>query len=388
MIKRSLSPLKNRSFFLFGPRGVGKSTWLQANYPQKDVVYLDLLDPDLYEELLLNSGRFKQIINSKNHLKKTIVIDEVQKLPKLLDVIHFEIQKNKRQFILTGSSTRKLKQKSVNLLAGRASVYYLLPLSALELKNQFDLQRALEWGGLPDSYLAKTEAESKEYLHAYVITYLEKEIQQEQWVRKIEPFRKFLIIAAQMNGKIINRSKIARDVGVDDMTIASYYEILEDTLLGFSLPAFHLSARKSQKQSPKFYLMDTGIKRAIEKSLVVPLQASTSAYGDAFEAWIILEFYKLAEYHRLDWKFYYVRTPNDVEIDLIIERPGKPRLFIEIKSKNKVDESDAKSLESLAHDLDPKGIRLILSQDHLDQTFGKTKAMHWQKGLKWVSEHF
>ncbi|MBI2606297.1 MAG: ATP-binding protein [Deltaproteobacteria bacterium] len=388
MIGRDVSPLKNRSYFLFGPRGVGKSTWLQNQYSENEIIYLDLLDPDLYEDLLFNPGRFQQIISSPENLKKIVVVDEVQKLPKLLDVVHLEIQRKKRQFILTGSSSRKLKQKGVNLLAGRASVYHLFPLSSLELKDQFNLQRALEWGGLPDAYLASppdshvNDALSREYLSAYALTYLEKEIQQEQWVRKIEPFRKFLMIASRMNGKIINRSRIARDVGVDDMTIASYYEILEDTLIGFSLPAFHRSARKSQRQASKFYLVDTGIKRALDKSLMIPLQAGTAAYGEAFEHWLILELYKVSEYHRLDWRFYYARTPSDVEVDLIIERPGKPRLFIEIKSKNRIDESDAKSLETLAADLDSKGKRLLLSQDPLDQTFGKTKAMHWQTALQ------
>jgi predicted AAA+ superfamily ATPase len=142
--------------------------------------------------------------------------------------------------------------------------------------------------------------------------YIEKEIQQEQWVRKILPFRKFLQVASQMNGKVINRAKIAKEVGVDSMTIASYYEILEDTLLGFELPAYHKSIRKAQKQAPKFYFIDTGIKRSIEKTLTVPLLPQTSAYGEAFEHWVILELIKISEYKRLDWKFYFIRTKDDV----------------------------------------------------------------------------
>jgi len=382
MIERSLKPLKTKSYFLFGPRGVGKSTWLQARFKGKSVLYLDLLNPVLFEELLLEPQRFEQMVLDPKHQDKTIVIDEVQKLPKLLDYAQLFIQKYKRQFVLTGSSARKLKQKGLNLLAGRALVYRLYPLASFELGAKFDLAKGLEWGGLPDAYLSQNSSELREYLSAYVLMYLEKEIQQEQWVRKIAPFRTFLQIAAQMNGKIINRSKIAKEVGVDSMTIASYYEILEDTLLGFELPAYHRSVRKAQKQASKFYFVDTGIKRAIDKTLTMPLLPRTAAYGEAFEHWVILDLIKLSEYKRFDWKFSYIKTKEDVEIDLVIERPGKPLLLIEIKSKNKVDASDAKALENLGKDLDPKADKILLSQDPLAQRFGSTQAWHWQEYLE------
>jgi predicted AAA+ superfamily ATPase len=382
MINRYIKPLKTKSIFLFGPRGVGKSTWLQGQYSEKEAVFFNLLKPEVYEELMLHTERFEQVVLSPQNAEKTVVIDEVQKLPKLLDVVQFLIQKYKKQFILTGSSARKLKQQGFNLLAGRAIVYKMYPLSSLEIGEAFDLKKALEWGGLPDAYLANNEEEAKEYLSSYVFTYLEKEIQQEQWVRKIEPFRKFLIIAAQMNGKIINRAKIAQEVGVDNSTIASYYEILEDTLLGFELPAYHRSVRKAQKQSPKFYFIDTGIKRAIEKTTRVPLLPQTSAFGEAFEHWVILELIKLSEYKRLDWKFYYLRTKDDVEIDLVIERPGERLLLIEIKSKNKVSESDAKALELLGDDLEPGCEKVLLSQDTLEQKFKSVRAMHWKEFME------
>src|SRR5690606_27513514 len=142
------------------------------------------------------------------------------KLPKLLDIVHSEIQKTKRQFILTGSSSRKLKQQGANLLAGRAWLYHLFPFTSGELGNDFDLKKGLQWGSLPDAILAENELASREFLNAYVATYLEKEIQQEQWVRNLAPFRRFLSIASQMNGKIINHSRIAKEVGVNDVTVA------------------------------------------------------------------------------------------------------------------------------------------------------------------------
>jgi predicted AAA+ superfamily ATPase len=381
MLNRLFSPLKTKSFFLFGSRGVGKSTWLQTHYQESKVIYIDLLDPEVFEEYLFAPNRLLQLASSPENKTKIIVIDEIQKLPKLLDLAQSMIQREQRKFILTSSSARKLKQKGVNLLAGRASVYKLFPLTSIEIGEQFALKKALERGGLPDAYLAKTEEEMREYLNAYVLMYIEKEIQQEQWIRKILPFRKFLQIASQMNGKVINRAKIAKEVGVDSMTIAAYYEILEDTLLGFELPAYHRSIRKAQKQAPKFYFIDTGIKRSIEKTLTVPLLPQTSAYGEAFEHWVILELIKISEYKRLDWKFHYIRTKDDLEIDLVIERPGLNLLLIEIKSKTKVDAGDARTIEVLGSDLDSRAEKILLSQDMLMQKFGTTRAVHWQKYL-------
>jgi predicted AAA+ superfamily ATPase len=267
------------------------------------------------------------------------------------------------------------------MLAGRAWIYHLYPLSFLELGSNFDLKRSLEVGGLPDASLGNPN-DAREYLNAYVSTYLQKEIQQEQWVKNLEPFRKFLAIAAQMNGKIVNKSAIAKQAGVDPTTVDNYFEILEDTLLGFYLPAFSRSVRKAQRLSPKFYFIDTGIKRALEKTLSVELLPQTFAWGDAFEHWVILEFIKGAQYNRLDWTFSYVRTKEDVEIDLIITRPGKEEIFVEIKSKTFVDASDAKSLETLGNDLNPSAEKWLLSCDPLQRTFGTTTAMYWQDALK------
>lgn len=381
MVQRSVKLSKSNSFFLFGPRGSGKSTLLQTLFPAKDSLYLDLLDIKLVDDLMLDKSRFERLINDPKQKSKRVVIDEIQKLPGLLDVVHQQIQKSKRQFVMTGSSARKLKQASTNLLAGRAWVYHLYPLTSQELGSEFDLKKALERGALPDAYLANSFSDTKEYLMSYVGTYLEKEIQQEQWVKNLEPFRRFLSVAAQMNGKILNRSAIARDVGINDVTVANYFEILEDTLLGFLLPAFHKSIRKAQKQAPKFYFIDPGIKRALERTLTVELLPQTFAWGEAFEHWVILEIKKRASYERLDWSFSYLRTKDDLEIDLIIERPGKPIALIEIKSKDRVSESDSKAMELLADDLGKKTDRFLLSRDPLESRFGKTRALHWQSGI-------
>lgn len=382
MIQRIVNPLKTRSFFLFGPRGAGKTTALQTLFGPKGAIYINLLDLETQDQLLLDPTRFLGMIGGPQERLKPVIIDEIQKFPRLLDYVHSEIQKSKRIFIMTGSSSRRLKQKGVNFLAGRASVYHLYPFTALEIGDSFDLKRALERGGLPEAYLASTDEEFREFLSAYVGTYLQKEIQEEQWVRNLAPFRKFLQVSAQMNGKIINKSRIAQEVGVDDVTVANYFEILEDTILGFYLPAFDRSLRKSQKKAPKFYLIDPGVKRALDRSLSVPLISETSAFGEAFEHWIVLEIHKMISYLRLDWEMSYLRTKDDLEIDLVIKRPGLPLLEIEIKSKKQVRESDAKVLETLGRDLDLGAERILISQDSLERRLGSTWALPWQKALK------
>ena len=380
MIEREIKLSRSNSLFLFGARGTGKTTFLQKAFGNNSL-YIDLLDLSIFDDFLLDPSRFQALINTPENIDKIIIVDEIQKIPRLLDTVHQEIQKNRRQFILTGSSSRRLKQNGTNLLAGRAWVYHLYPFTSKELTDQFDLKRALERGGLPEAYLAKTPGDAKEYLTAYVSTYLQKEIQEEQWVRKLAPFRKFLAVAAQMNGKILNKSSIAKEIGIDDVTVANYFEILEDTLIGIILPSFHLSVRKAQREAPKFYFIDTGIKRALEKTLTVELLPQTSAYGAAFEHWIIIEFIKRSSYARLDWSFSYICTKDNVEIDLIIDRPGEQRVLIEIKSKTRVTKEDAKSLEGLGNDIDQEALKLLLSNDRLQQTFGTTKAMHWQEGI-------
>lgn len=384
MLERLVKLPENKSYFLFGPRGAGKSTLLQTTFRDKKPVVFDLLDLELVDELSLHPKRFVDRIGKDT---STVIVDEIQKLPKLLDYVHALIEEKKIQFILTGSSARRLKQKGTNLLAGRALVRELYPFSTFELNEHFDLIKALERGALPDSYLADTGESAADYLRAYTLTYLEKEIQQEQWVRKLEPFRKFLIIAAQMNGKIINRSSIARDLGVDDMTVESYFEILEDTYIGFRLRAFHRSPRRQIREAPKFYLIDPGIKRSLERTTRVPLLPQTTAFGDAFEHWVILEFIKLSKYFVLDWEFSYLQTKEGAEIDLIVSRPGQPLLLVEIKSKETVSKEDAKTLETLGNDFKEPTEKWLLSRDPLPQTFGTTKAMNWMEALKNLESH-
>ena len=214
---------------------------------------------------------------------------------------------------------------------------------------------------------------------AYAYTYLKEEIAAEQLVRRLDPFRRFLEVAAQCNGKIINYSQISRDVGVDDKTVQEYFSTLEDTLIGFFLEPFLHSFRKRLSHKPKFYFFDLGVTKALARTLTLELRPSTSAYGEAFEHFIILEALKLASYFKPEYRFSYIRTKDDMEIDLVVERPGQPLLLIEIKSSRQVREEDLKTLAVVAKDLG--GEAICLSNDLLPKTINDVQVLPWQQGL-------
>lgn len=380
MYKRLLKPLRNHSFFVFGARGTGKSTLIKELFANNSISF-DLLDPELESEFSRSPNKFKERVLALNSKCKYIIIDEVQKLPKLLDIVHWLIENTNKVFILTGSSARKLKQGQANLLAGRAFTYNLLPFCSFELGEDFKLQDALEWGLLPKTISLKSKQLKTEFLQSYTRTYLKEEVWSEQIIKNLEPFRYFLEVSAQMNGQIINFDNLSKDVGVDDKTIKNYYSILSDTMLGFTLNGFKSSFRKRLSSKPKFYLFDTGIKRALDDTLDLPLKASTSAYGEAFEHFIILEIMKLCNYSRKNYRFSYLRTKDDAEVDLVIERPRQKTLFIEIKSSKSVNIENLDNLAKLARDYG-ECQAICLSQDSQAR---KTKALEilpWQEGLR------
>ena len=379
--KRLLKLPKDHSFFLFGPRGSGKSTLVSENYNTNNSLFLDLLDSELEEKFSRSPRELIEITEALPNKVKYIIIDEVQKNPKLLDIVHYLIEKKKKIFILTGSSARKLKYGHANLLAGRAFVYNLHPFSYLELENKFNLGNALHWGLLPKIYSLKNEKSKMQFLQSYAHTYLKEEIWAEQFIKNLPPFRLFLEVAAQMNGKIINYSNISNDVGVDDKTIKQYFSILEDTLIGFSLPGFKSSFRKRLNTKPKFYFFDSGIKRALSKTLSMSLVESTSVYGEAFEHFIILECIKLSDYANNEYKLSYLMTKDGAEIDLVVERPSKKILFIEIKSSKHVTKESLKSLITLSKDF--KNCEAVcLSNDKYKKKIENVNVFPWQEGLK------
>jgi predicted AAA+ superfamily ATPase len=383
MFKRLINPIISNSFFLFGARGTGKTTFLKHYFKEHSVTWIDLLDPTLEDLFVRKPDDF---LARLAHLDpgSWVMVDEIQKAPKLLNYVHQLIESKKLKFALTGSSARRLKQKGINLLAGRAFTNHSFPLTHIELAETFDLRECLQWGSLPKIFELQNAQEKSAYLRSYGLNYISTEIQAEQWVRKIEPFRKFLPIAAQMNGKILNYAKIAREIGVDTTTVISYFDILEDTLIGMRLEAFHESIRKRQALKPKFYFFDLGVKRALDQTLTVELLPQTFAFGDAFEHFIICEAYRLNTYLTKDFGLSFLRTKDDAEVDLVIDRPGRTRLFVEIKSSESIDGSDCRGLGHLAKDANAQA--LLLSRDKTSKDYDQVKCMFWKDGLKYIFE--
>jgi predicted AAA+ superfamily ATPase len=254
----------------------------------------------------------------------------------------------------------------------------------LELGDRFILIDVLRFGTLPKIFAFDEEREKEEFLRAYSYTYLKEEIAFEQIVRKLDPFRNFLEIAAQSNGLILNFSSIARDVGVDTKTIQSYFQILEDTLVGFLLPAFHRSIRRRQIMHPKFYFFDLGVKRALERTVNQPIFERSFAFGNAFEHFVILELIRLNDYLRTDWRFSYLRTKDDAEIDLVIDRPGAPTVLIEIKSTDSVNDTDCASLNRFIHDIVPSEAYCV-SRTTIRKKIGNVLCIHWCELFKELS---
>jgi uncharacterized protein len=380
MVNRIVQFSSKNSFFLFGARGTGKTNLLKSRYSAPSNWYIDLLNPGLARKYLLQPELFAQELAARKDAPEWIIIDEVQKVPGLLDIAHQYIESDKQKFILSGSSARKLKRGAANLLAGRAFVYNLFPLTARELDTSFNLQTAINWGTLPKLLDLTDQQDKKEYLRAYANTYLREEILQEQIIRNLVPFQLFLKVAAQMAGKIINYSKLALDAGTSVPTVQSYFQILEDTLLGFMLPQFHESIRKRQRMSPKFYFFDNGVQRALAEELNVPVQPRTFQYGHAFEQFVINEINRLQSYYRKDYRLSYLRTGADVEIDLIVDRPGLKRAVIEIKSTTTVDETDLRSLLYLGKDI-PNHELFCFSLDPTPKIIKGVHCLHWQQGL-------
>jgi len=386
MESRLLQLSKTYSFFLFGARGTGKTTLLRQTFNDESTFWIDLLDPEQEAYFAREPQALKAIVEKLPLEKTHVVIDEIQKLPKLLDVIHQLIEQPKQNkcFIMTGSSARKLKRGAANLLAGRAFLYHLYPFSFIELKDKFNLPNSLAHGLLPKINDLDSVDDQHKFLQAYAHLYIKEEVVAEQLVKNLAPFRRFLEVAGQMNGKIINYHNIAQDVGVDDKTVKNYYQILEDTLLGFYLDAFDTSVRKRLSKKPKFFFFDLGIVHALTRTLSLALLPQTSYYGEVFEQFIILEIFKLCQYFKSEYRLSYLQTKDGFEIDLVIERPGLPLLLIEIKSTTQLQESMLNNLRKIKKEF-PDAETLCLSQDIHAKEYEGIKVLPWQQG---IAEYF
>ena len=349
IIKRFFTCPKE-SFFLFGPRGTGKSTWLKQNFV--NALWLNLLDAECFRLYNAYPERLKETVNGSNN--KTVIIDEVQKCPQLLDIVHSLIEeKQNRQFILTSSSARKLKRAGVNLLGGRALLKHLHPFMAAELNDAFILENALQFGLLP---LIHESTSPGETLSAYVGLYLREEVQQEGLVRNIGDFARFLEVISFSHAQILNLSNIARECAVSRRTVQGYLEILHDLLLCFTIPVFTERAQRATIQHEKFYFFDSGVFRSLRTK--GPLDIKSEIDGAALEGLVLQHLKAWNDYQNATCNLYYWHTKAGLEVDFIVY--GENNFWaIEVKNSAVIHPQDLRGLREFCHDY-PEAKPLLL----------------------------
>ena len=324
-IKRVLKA-PSKSFFLFGQRGSGKTSWIREECP--DTLRIDLLDEAIYQRYLVDPGAFARELLARCPVGR-VAIDEIQRLPNLLNDVHRLIEEQNRVFILSGSSSRKIKQKGVNLLAGRALHRSMHPFLPEELGDQYSVDDVLRFGSLPIVFDAADDQERRETLEAYVRMYLREEIQAESVVRNLPAFARFLPVAAVCHGQTINTASLARDAGVARTTVAGYVDILEDTLMCFRVSGFESKLRVKERKHPKLYWTDPGIVRAVRGNLYPP---SNEERGALFEGLVAQTLRAYGDYRGLyDAMHYWALSGSAVEVDFLLEKAGT---FVAIEVKN------------------------------------------------------
>lgn len=372
MIIRQLNFLDSDgdSFFLFGARQTGKTTLLKQLFPQAR--YYDLLKSDEFERLSRSPKLLREELQDcpKDTL---VIIDEVQKLPVLLDEVHWLMTNSELRFILTGSSARKLRRSGVNLLGGRALLYYFYPLVSAELGDDFDIDRAVNNGLIPRHYLVQ---DATRRLGGYVGLYLQTEITQEAVVRNLPSFNRFLEAAALTSGEMLVYSNIAADCGVSSVTVKSYFEILVDTLFGYFVPAYTKTVKRKLIQAPKFYLFDVGVTNYLLRRS--HLRQGSPEYGHAFEHFVIQELIAYLGYNNRSNALSYWRTGSGVEIDAVL---GDAEVGIEIKSSAEVKSGQLKGLVSFGEDY-PNARLIIVSFDPYRRRHDKIEIFPYREFLK------
>jgi predicted AAA+ superfamily ATPase len=336
---RILTPPRG-SFFLFGPRGAGKSTWLKTAFPEAHRI--DLLDEALFQAFLRDIAEFARELRSLAP-GAMVVVDEVQRLPALLNEVHRHMEDRRLRFVLCGSSARKLKTAGTNLLAGRAVRRHLHAFLPEELGHDFDLDLALQFGTLPVVWTAPDRGDA---LSSYAQLYLKEEVQAEALVRNLPGFARFLPVAALLNGEVVNVAGLARDAGAARSTVVAYIEILEDTLLAFRLPAFEARVRVRERRHPKLYWADPGLPRAMKRQWGPP---AAEERGHLFEGWVASLLRAYRDYRNLfdDWGYWAPGKGSGLEVDFILRR-GSDLIALEARSGRKVFEADLRGLRAIA----------------------------------------
>lgn len=387
---------KKKSVLIFGPRGSGKSFFIKDLFEQKrqegvQTVYIDLLVDEVYRKYQTNPTLLKQETEwqlSRDASFLAICVDEIQKLPVLLDMVHHLIEEfpTQLQFILSGSSARKLKKTHANMLAGRALSFSFYPFCIDEIDMNYHLPQILLHGSLPGSFLEQDVPSRIQYLKTYVTTYLKEEILQEAITRKIDVFSKFLEYAAFLNGTPINYSKIAKQLRISYNTVHAHFQILEDTLLVHRIPAFDASVKRQLMHAPRYYFFDNGIITALTGELCIELKDASYRFGQLFENLVVNELLKYNSRQNQPFRFYHYRTNTGIEIDLIAQKNIQMvPIAIEIKSQVNPRFEDVKSLSDIEIDF-PTAKKIVLCR--CDQPYVEKGVTFYPfvQGIKTVFE--
>jgi predicted AAA+ superfamily ATPase len=384
-LRRELNLPQSHSFFLFGARQTGKTSLIRELFEAEKVADYNLFLTEEYTRFVAKPGLLREEVLALPSHVSHVFIDEVQRIPELLNEVQYLIDSGVPQkFILTGSSARKLRRGQGNLLAGRAWSFALFPLTLSELPEATELTSLLTYGSLPPNIIAESDDARRENLRAYVDIYLKEEIEAEALTRNIGGFVRFLSVASQSNGEQLNYLNISRDVGINDVTIKEYFKILEDTLVGFFLTPFAFSERKKHKFSPKFYFFDTGVLRALQKRLQLKIEPQTFEFGNYFETFVINEVRRISSYARKDLELSFLRTANNVEVDLVIRHPDGRVLGVEIKSKETPIESDFESGFKALREICPEAECLCVCTSKRPRQVGEWSVLPYQDFLQLI----
>ena len=359
----------SESLFLWGARQTGKTTLLKLNFT--DSLYVDLLKNDVYLRFKTNPALLREMILADER-GKLVIIDEIQRIPELLNEIQWLITETNTRFILSGSSPRKIIREGHNLLGGRALRYELYPLVYPEI-GDFELFRALKHGLIPRHYLSENPGK---LIGAYIGSYLKDEIAAEAKIRNIVSFSQFLEKAAFSNGEIVNYSAIATDCGVSSPTIKEYFQILEDTLIGRFLPSYQKKAKRRVVLAPKFFFFDVGIANFLRKwNLAEP---GTEVFGKAFEHFMYQELFAHCRYSDLNYHLAYWRTASGIKVDYIL---GDAEVAIEVKSVSVIQPRHLKGLGQFREEFNPRKC-ILVSLDPIARKVGDIDLMHWKSFLE------
>lgn len=350
------------SIFLFGARQTGKSTVLKTQL--SDCVIVDLLDSALKRRLQRNPELLYETYKSLPP-HSIVVIDEIAEVPELLNEVHRLISQCNLKFVLCGSSARKLKRNGYNTLGGRAYPCYFYPLVSVEIPD-FDLDKALQHGMLPNHYLSERPQRN---LAAYIDVYLREEIKQESLVRNLSGFQRFLEVAALTDGEMVNYANIASDCGVAASTVREYFEILQDTLIGYMIPAYTKTVKRRVTQAPRFYFFDVGVSNyLLHRTQIVP---GTPEYGHAFEHFVIQEIIAYLGYNHKEEKLSYWHTYSGQEVDVVI---GDARIAIELKSSEEIQNKHLTGLKAFGEE-HPDSRRIVVSRDLFHRFVGEIELI-------------